>query len=56
MSLQIGERATLSVCKKTRRSHWENKAVRNTDEGMKMVVTIEKDASGRKVSRTTYEK
>jgi len=56
MSLQIGERATLSVCKKTRRALWANKQPRHTDEGMKMVVTIEKDASGRKVSSTTYEK
>ena len=56
MSLQIGERATLSVCKRTRRALWANKTTRNTDEGMRMVVTIEKDASGRKVSKTTYEK
>ena len=58
MSLAIGEKQTLSICKKTRRSTWANvnKSPRNTDAGMKQVVYIEKDALGRKISRTVYEK
>lgn len=55
MALELGEKMTVSTCKKTRRSTWGNGNTRNTDEGMRMVVTIEKDALGRKVSRTSYE-
>ena len=58
MSLDIGEKQTLSICKKTRRSTWSDasKSARNTDAGMKQVVYIEKDTLGRKISRTVYEK
>lgn len=57
MSLQVGERQTISVCKKTRRSLWAGpKTNRHTDEGMKMTVVIEKDQFGRKVSRTEFVK
>ena len=58
MSLTVGDKQILSICKKTKRSTWANpaKSPRNTDAGMKQVVYIEIDALGRKISRTVYEK
>jgi len=55
MALEVGSKQTISVCKKDRRSSWGNKQPRNTSVGMKMVVHIEKDSLGRKVSRTSFE-
>lgn len=48
-------RKTISTCNKNRRSTWGNGTPRNTDVGMKMVVTVSGSGSKRK-SVTTFEK
>jgi len=54
--LQVGDKQTISTCKKDRNSTWPGtSSPRRTTKGMHTVVTISKNSKGEKISTTTYE-